>query len=179
MHIFCGKLEMDGEHFINIYGSRTTPEVAPEYKTHDGIIVAGYTVWTEFIAQYYAIKLVDNKPYTFDSAAKYITHLLLEVNGRNLEESKGSFSMACACWFNCTDLEETIADLEEPDTFIPSDEPHGEETQKALFNCIKYIHSQLKNPKPWKINEDFIFELGFKFGMFRTANSFYLGIIKQ
>ncbi len=26
MHIYCSKLEMDGEHFIDIYGSGTTPE---------------------------------------------------------------------------------------------------------------------------------------------------------
>jgi len=32
MHVFCGKLEMDGEHFIDIYGSGTTPDVDPEDK---------------------------------------------------------------------------------------------------------------------------------------------------
>ena len=41
MHIFCAKLEMDGDHFIDIYGSGTTPDIDPEDKTYDGVIVAG------------------------------------------------------------------------------------------------------------------------------------------
>jgi len=177
MHIFCAKLEIDSEHFIDIYGSGTTPEATPENRIHDGMLVAGYSVWTEFIAQYYAIKLIDEKPYVFNSIAEYITQLLFEVNGLDLKISKDSFSMACAYWFNCTDLDDTIAELKEPNTFIPSEDPHGEETQNTLCGCINHIYSQMQNTKPWKITEEFIIELGIKFCMFRTANSFYIGII--
>ena len=53
-------------------------------------------------------------------------------------------------------------------------EPYGNETQNALRNCIEYIHEQMQKDKPWKINEDFIYALGFRFSMFRTMNSFYL-----
>ncbi|GHU93057.1 hypothetical protein FACS1894208_01750 [Clostridia bacterium] len=41
------------------HGSGTTPEnpnMTAIEQAYDGLIVAGYFVWSEFIAQYYAIK---------------------------------------------------------------------------------------------------------------------------
>jgi Pyruvate/2-oxoacid:ferredoxin oxidoreductase delta subunit len=38
VHIFCGKIEMDGEHFIDIYGTGVTPDVAAENQIYDGLL---------------------------------------------------------------------------------------------------------------------------------------------
>jgi len=65
MHVFCGKLEIDGEHFIDIYGSGTTPDCDLEDAEYDGMIVAGYKIWSEFIAQYYAVSLIDEESIDF------------------------------------------------------------------------------------------------------------------
>jgi len=57
-HIYCAKMEMDGEHFIDIYGSGTTPEnpdMTSAERTYDGFLVSGHYVWSEFMAQYYAL----------------------------------------------------------------------------------------------------------------------------
>ena len=177
MHIFCAKLEMDGEHFIDIYGTGTTPDVDLEDKTYDGVIVAGYDVWTEFIAQYYALSIIDGKSSEFADVSDYITHLFHDVHVFDIDRSKGSFSMLCAYWFSCMDFEETLDILNKPGTFLPTNEPHGEETQKALFDCVDYLHHQILNEKPWKITEDFIYGLGFRFSVFRIKNSQYLGKI--
>ena len=174
MHIFCGKLEMEGEHFIDIYGSGTTPDSDTEDKTYDGMIVAGYVVWTEFIAQYYAIKMIDKPTYSFSEIAEYVNHFFHDVNMNDLEGSKGSFSMICAYWINAIDLAKTLETLKMPGTFLPSDEAYGEETQNALWVCIEHICEQMKQEHPWKICEEFIHDLGVKFNMFRVMNSFYL-----
>ena len=175
VHLFCAKSEMDGEHFIDIYGSGTTPEIEGMDKTYDGIIVAGYKVWTEFIAHYYAIKLIDKENLKFEKIASFVTELFHEVNVSDLIGSQKAFSMICSYWLNCMDFEETLEVLSKAGTFLSSDEPHGEETQKALFYCMDYIYDQIKKEKPWKITEDFIYGLGFKFSLFRLNNSQYLG----
>ena len=172
MHIFCAKLEMDDTHFIDIYGSGTTPDIDPEDKTYDGMIVAGYSVWSEFIAQYYAVKMIDKKRHGFTEIAESVTRLFHDVHVDDLEGSKGAFSMICAYWLTCTDLDESLDALEKPGMFMPIEEPHGVETQEALFNCIDYLYKHMQNDKPWKISEDFIYGLGFRFSIFRlkTAN---------
>lgn len=176
MHIYCGLVEMDGEHFIDIFGTGTTPDVAPEDKTYDGIIVAGYTVWTEFIAQYYAIKMIDTKGHEFSDVQQYINGLFYEVNVLELEKSKGSFSMLCSYWLTCEDFSDTFTALGEG-VFMPKNQPHGAETQKALYACIDYLHKQLQKEQPWKISEEFIYQVGYKFSMLRMMNSMLLGIL--
>ena len=78
MHIFCAKLEMDGKHFIDIYGSGTTQD-NPEDEVYDGFVGAGYKVWSEFIAQYFAIKLIDTKGHEFADIVDFVVYLLNEV----------------------------------------------------------------------------------------------------
>ena len=177
MHIFCGELEMDEAHFIDIYGSGTTPDIDPEDKAYDGLIVAGYGVCSEFIAQYYAIKMIDKEIHGFAEIAEFVTQLFHDVSVHELEGSKKAFSMILAYWLNCADFEETLDALNKPGTFMPVDEPHGEETQKALLDCVDYIYEQTQKDKPWKISEDFIYGLGFRFSVFRIKNSQYLEII--
>lgn len=174
MHIFCAKLEMDTEHFIDVYGSGTTPDCDPEDELYDGLIVSGYKVWNEFIAQYYAIKMIDCRKYEYSEVAEYISYLLQEVSGSDIEGSKGAFSMICAYWFNCTDLEETLNSIDKPDTFVSNEEIYQVEVRRTLSKCMYYIYDQMQTEMPWKISESFIYELGDKFNAFRTMNSLYL-----
>jgi len=177
MHIYCAKMEIDENHFIDIYGSGTTYNCSPDEEAYDGIIVAGYNVWSEFIAQYFAIKMIDKKSRRFNDIAEFINRLFHEVTIIDLELSKKAFSMICACWLNCLDFKETLASLYESSFSPLSDEPHGAETQEALCDCTDYMYMQMQRDKPWKIDEEFIYLLGFKFSAFRILNSQYLGVI--
>jgi hypothetical protein len=176
MHIFCALLEMDGDHFIDIDGSGTTPDLDPEDKEYDGMVSAGYTVWTEFIAHYYAIKMIDTESREFPDVAGHINGLFYEVNVLEIEKSKGSFSMLCSYWFNCSDFDKSLDALSKG-KFMPGNVPHSAQTQKALYDCIDFLHNQLKKEKPWKISEEFIYQLGYRFNMLRMMNSILLGII--
>ena len=174
MHIYCAKIEMDDEHFIDIYGTGTTPDCDPDEIEYDGIIVAGYVVWSEFIAHYYAIKMIDKPKYKFNEIAHNIAPLFADIHAHDLEASKGSFSMICSHWLNCVDAEKSIEALQEPDMLLPSDESYAEETQATLYICMRYLHNHMQNEQPWKIDEDFIFALGSNFNSFRIYNSMYL-----
>jgi hypothetical protein len=175
-HIFCAKREIDGEHFIDIYGSGHTPDENPDNKIRDGHLNSGYFVWLEFIAQYYALIKTANRAYDFAEADSFIFDLLSDVTAINLELSKGSFAQACAYWLTCRDAKETIDgldNLDDPDYIIPKSVKYSAETKVALHDCLEYLHTQTKREKPWKISEDFIESLGAKFNMFRVMNNFY------
>ena len=74
-HIYCTKLEMDCTHFIDIYGSGHTPDINPENEIYDGYLNAGYVVWSEFIAQYYTLKMVEINPYNSSDVKDYVDSL--------------------------------------------------------------------------------------------------------
>jgi len=175
MHIFCAKLEMDGKHFIDVFGSGTTPDENPEEKIYDGTITAGYDVWTEFIAQYYALSKACDDAYDFSDVIDYVYELLCEVSIATNELSKGSFSMACAYLLTCGDVEEILNP--DPADENPDPAPYEKKNKEILLDCLRYLHEQLQTEKPWKINEEFIEMLGGKFNWFKTMNSMYLGHI--
>jgi len=102
MHIYCGKTEVDGEHFIDTYGSGHTPDENPDNKIYDGIINAGYEFWSEFIAQYYALIKIE-RAYTFNQAANYILNLFGDVTVRNFLQNKRIFPQAGAGLISCRD----------------------------------------------------------------------------
>lgn len=79
MHIYCGKTEMDGEHFIDVFGSGHTPDPDSEDKVYDGHLNAGYFVWSEFIAEYTATTNMSPIKHSFAEAAPTVFSLLDEV----------------------------------------------------------------------------------------------------
>ena len=177
MHIYCAKLEVDGEHFIDIYGSGHTPDENPENKIYDGYINAGYELWSEFIAQYYTLKKIE-RTYTFAEAADFILDLLGDTTVKYFIESKGIFAQACAYLLACFDIEKVLYDIKNtPDYLIADSDSYGKETKTALLNCLDFIKEQLKQEHPWKINEDFIESLGSRFNTFNVMNSLYMGEI--
>ena len=177
MHIYCAKLEINGEHFIDIYGSGHTPDENPENVLYDGIINAGYDVWSEFIAQYFTLKKVE-RAYTFNEAADFILDLLGDATTKYFIESKGIFAQACAYLLACSDIEKVLSDIKNvPDYLITDSEPYSKETKASLLSCLDFLKEQLKQEYPWKISEDFIESFGSKFNTFRMMNSLYMGDI--
>lgn len=174
MHIYCAKTEMDGEHFIEIFGSGTTPE-EPEDKEYDGYVSAGYFIWSEFIAQYYALRKIPYETYNFPEVVDYVYSLLCEVTVEDLVNSKAPFSMACAYLLTCGDADEILNPPSIPDSEDTA--PYEKENKAALLDCLRLLNNRLQNKKPWKITEEFICNLGYKFHIFRMMNSFYLGTL--
>jgi hypothetical protein len=165
-HIYCAKLEMDGEHFIDIYGSGTTPEreMTSTEMQYDDVLVAGYFVWSEFIAQYYALKHTEQLRPTVKQMSHYIDSLIAEVGHTDNVGEKYAMAFACARLLTCTDAEKQIAYLKENNE---DDLPE----LKALQSCAFFLHEHMQAEKPWKISEDFIAELGQKYLYFKVLNS--------
>lgn len=168
-HIYCTKMEMDeSEHFVEVYGSGTTPEnpaVAREERTYDGTLVGGYGVWSEFIAQYYALKHTESHENAVADRDEYINRLLADVNIASGDSAKGALGMACAYLLTCSDAENTVAMLKEPNDAMP-------QAQRAFLNCLFLIHGQMQKEKPWRIDEEFIADLGGAYIALKTFNSF-------
>ncbi|MDL2264462.1 hypothetical protein LJC31_07415, partial [Synergistaceae bacterium OttesenSCG-928-I11] len=79
MHIYCGKIEVDGEHFIDVFGSRHTSDPDPEDRDYDGYLNAGYFIWSEFIAEYTATMKATPANHTFANTAEFVLGLLNEM----------------------------------------------------------------------------------------------------
>ena len=176
VHIYCAKQEIEGDHFIDVYGSGHTNDENREDEIRDGNLNAGYVVWSEFIAQYYALIKTTVRAYYFDEVIDFIFDMLHEVKVSDIDLSKGAFAQACAYWLTCRDAGETLVAFNEPDYLVPDSEKYGSEMKKSLRACLEYLHTQMKREKPWRITEDFIEALGIKFNMFRLKNSLLLGV---
>jgi len=173
MHIYCTKLEVNGEHFIDIYGSGHTPDENPTNKEYDGFLNAGYYIWTEFIAHYYTMLKTEDKPYTYSDIADDAFSLLGEVNlAYDETKAKDSFARACAYLLTC-DNGNILSDLVE----IDDTDPEERKTEKALRRCLEHLHGNLLKEKPWEINEAYIADLGNKFLFFKVMNSMDMGSI--
>ena len=174
MHIFCAKLEMDGEHFIDTYGSGTTPEreMTASEKQYDGMLVSGYRVWSEFIAQYYAIKHTDTIRPAVKQMSHYIDGMLSEVGHIDHVGEKYAMAFACARLLTCKDAEEQVSYLRE------NNEDDLTE-QKAFQSCLFYLHEHMQTEKPWKITEVFIAGLGERYLYFKVTNSNFEDLLAQ
>ena len=171
MHIYCAKMEMDTEHFIDIYGSGHTPDPDPEDKTYDGYVSAGYFIWSEYIAEYYAITKTAPRKHTFPAIADNVLSMLSEINAAN-EESKTIFAMMCAYILTCRDVSDVIHKFGGSDFELRSKTPEGEKALATLGNCLRYLYEHMLMEKPWKITEEFIGDLGSLYVAFVVSNSF-------
>lgn len=171
MHIYCGKTEMDGEHFIDVFGSGHTPNPDPEDKAYDGYLNAGHFIWSEFIAEYTATMKAVPARHTFADAAESVFALLDEIVISN-EESKYSFAMMSAYVLSCFDAENILDDMS---FIIPDSIPNGERTITVLQKCLCYLYEKVQSKNPYKITEEFIADLGSLYVTFLTMNSVALG----
>jgi len=174
MHIYCAKTEMDGEHFIDVYGSGHTPDLNPDNKMYDGQVSAGYAVWSEFIAEYFAtIKAVQQK-HRFNDIVEMVFNLLGEVTAAG-DGAKYCFAMMSAYILSCADAREAIEKISK----ISDGSPNGEAATLALQDCLVFLYSHVQGKRPCTITEEFIQELGCKYLMFLIRNSVYLGAAWQ
>ena len=179
MHIYCAKTEIDGEHFIDIYGTGTTPERGGDFDIYDGQLASGYDIWEEFIAHYYSFKYTEKRKYAFSTLElEYIFDLLSDIVADNMY-AKGSLSYVCAILLTCTDADKILENLKTPNFIYSDDNPNGKIARVAFSNCLSHLYSQMQKEKPWKINEPFISEIGGKYTWFAAINSIYLGMVKR
>lgn len=172
MHIHCAKTEVDGEHFIDIYGSGHTHDLHPDDKIYDGQVNAGYTVWCEFIAEYFATVKSSPQKNRFITIAEKLLDLLKDITVAE-EGAKYSFSFLSAYILSCADAPEAIKKL----GGISDGSPNGEAATQALQDCLAYLHDHVQSKQPCKISEDFIHTLGCLYLMFVIRNSVYLGVV--
>ena len=175
MHIFCAKSEMDGEHFIDIYGSGHTSGKNPDNKDYDGALNVGYVIWSEVIAQYYALVKASGRFSFARIDMQTIAEHLLEVHsGASPQSCKRCFSMACSYLLACSDAGKVLSRIGTPDFIWKDGAPYGQESRTSFLACAKLLYEHLQNDKPWKITEEFIGDLGTAFFMFKMMNSFYM-----
>lgn len=172
MHIYCTKTEMDNEHFIDIYGSGHTPDPVPVDKVYDGQLNAGYTVWSEFVAEYYAVIKTSPQRHLFADIVEPMFSLLDEVNIRD-EGAKGSFSMLCAYLLSSINADKAIESVAD----ISDGSSKGKDAVAALQDCLVYLYNHIRSITPCKITEDFIHVLGCKYLMFVPMNSMYMDLV--
>jgi hypothetical protein len=172
MHIFCAKAEIDGEHFIDIYGTGTMPDL--EDKDYEGIMSAGHVVWSEFIAQYYALQEMCKDSFRFADIKASVREFLNEVTNDNIVAAKPIFAQLCAYWLNSSNGKEAMLKLDTPGFFIDSSSPYGDGLKEALYNCLVLLYNKTCDEKPWKITAEFIEELGDRYLDVRGMNSLFL-----
>lgn len=172
MHIYCAKTEMDSKQFIDIYGTGHTPDPDPADREYDGCVNAGYAVWSEFIAEYYAIIKTMKQRFYYDDIVEYTFSLLAEVHIAN-ENRKTDFSMLCTWLLSCVDCEDALAKI----AGISDGSPEGIATVEALRDCLTYLCEHMQQENPCHITEDFVYTLGRKHLMFTLQNSQYLGLL--
>lgn len=112
--------------------------MTPAEKTYDGELVGGYAVWSEFIAQYYTLKHTEITHPTADEVSGCINKLLYSVGCMGNKGDKYALSLACARLLACSDAEETISLLKEPDDEMPTE-------QRAFLSCLFLLHEHLQD----------------------------------
>ena len=166
MHIYCAKSEVDGEHFIDIYGSGNP------YDESDEVLRDGYFIWSEFMADYYADKHTQSGQFTFESVRNDILKCLDKVVIAP-KDNRRDFEWACLNLLTMHNAESVINRITEPDVIISGDSERAQTARNTLDNCVQRLCRQIQNEKPWKISEDFVVLLGEDYSTFERCNTFY------
>jgi|GEM_PF-1461039 len=166
MHIYCAKVEVDREHFIDIYGSGSP------YNKDDEALRDGYYIWSEFIADYYAEKHTKHGQFTFDSCRGIILKCLDEVVIAP-KDNRRDFEWACHNVLTMCDSESIIDRLTEPDVIFSGDSDKAHNTRRLFSDCVQLLHKQMQTEKPWKISEEFVAKLGDSYHSFESCHTFY------
>lgn len=166
MHIYCAKIEVDGQHFLDIYGSDTP------YET-DEVLHDGYHIWSEFIADYYAVKHTQRGQFTFESVRDDILQCLeKDITGEG-KDSRRDFVCACLNLLTMHEAEAVLPRLTDSDIIFSGNSTKAQNIRRIFANCVQLLYKQIQTTKPYKINEDFIVELGESYSSFETANTLY------
>jgi hypothetical protein len=158
MHIFTALTEMRGEtHFYDIWGIGTTPKYNPtdpnwQYRFD------GYFVWTEFIAQYYALRLTQCRGTTLSSNRYRVNEFICDLKSDDRSYIRESIPWICAYYLSSEDAGEN---LPQPKVKLEV----SSQTWECLSDCLVYLFEHMQNDKPWEITEAFIIGLGEKLAL--------------
>ncbi|GHV42743.1 hypothetical protein FACS189490_12360 [Clostridia bacterium] len=167
MHIFCAKNEVDGEHFIDIYGNGLTID-------DDDYADAGYHLWSEFIAQHYAMVHCETMEPSFEMAQGFIFDYICEVVVGKVS-AKDNLAQVFARLLNCSDFEEVLARIEnDPEFFFIDSEKFGEQARQSFLRILRYLRDMLNREKPWKIDLEQMLDLGELYTGFLALNTAFL-----
>lgn len=166
MHIFCAKTEVDGEHFIDIYGSGSP------YDESDDVLRDGYFLWSEFIADYYADLHTQKGRFTFESIRDDVLNAL-DKSVVVPMDNRRDIGWACLRLLTVHDSDSVIKRITEPDFIFPGDSPQAQNLRNCLSDCVLLLHRQMQSEKPWKITRGFIEVLGDTYLLFESCNTFY------
>jgi len=165
IHIFCAKVEVEGKHFFDIYGSETPYEI-------DEVLHDGYYIWSEFIADYYALKYTRSGQFTFESVRNNIIKCL-DKDITAPKDYRRDFVWACLDLITMYEAESILNRITEPDIIISGDSLHAQNLRNIFNDCVQLLYRQIQRDKPYKISEDFIAELGESYNSFETVNTLY------
>ena len=165
IHIYCAKIEIDGEHFFDLYGNETPYEA-------DEILHDGYYIWSEFIADYYASKYTRSGQFAFESVRNRIIKCL-EKDITTPKDNRRDFVWACLDLITMYEAETILNRLTEPDIIISGESTTAQNLRSVFNDCVQLLYRQIQKEKPYKITEDFIVELGDSYNSFETVNTLY------
>lgn len=172
--MFCVLNEMPRqEHFIDIYLGSTPDMNLPTAaaRQEDGILSAGYEVWREFIADYIALRL-DPKGFEHDfrSAVPYMKKMIAQI-GVYKPVSKRSMSNLLVTLMTCSDEKDAV---HHTNTLMKGS------AQLMLSDIAAMVYEHISicpagewnitdaQQYPWKIDRQFIYDLGSKYLMLIT-----------
>lgn len=153
-HIFCLVHEIDGEDFFEKYCEDK------EDPTKNGMICAGYAIWREFIADYIAAQINPFfRPLSMRELKKEVYELDKEWNNTNPKAKIFVSQMLADILLNTKVRQKenpgAILQLLEKEKVFTSKVPNA-----SYSGMIRILHKQLLRDEYWKINADFIWELG-------------------
>jgi len=166
MHIYCAKTEVDGEHFIDKYGGNVPYE-------SDEALRDGYYISSEFIADYYADRYTRDGQFSFDSVRDDISQCLYKDITAGGQDNRRDFEWACLRLLTVFDMESVINRIIEPDVILSGNSSYAQNARRLFNECVQLLYKQIQTEKPWKVNEDFIAELGENYLSFETVNTLY------
>ncbi|GHU59685.1 hypothetical protein AGMMS49975_27520 [Clostridia bacterium] len=166
-HIFCAKNEVDGEHFIDIYGNGLTID-------DDDYVDAGYHLWSEFIAQHYALIHCETAKPSFERAHDFIFDNICKVVA-GTASAKDCLAQTYAHLYNCSDFEEILSRIEsDPNFFFVDGEKFGKQARQSFLRILSYLRDMLNRDKPWKISLEQMLDLGELYMTFLAFNTVFL-----
>ena len=173
-HIYCAKKEIDGDHFIDVYG---TGCLIGDIEDTDGISI-GYTAWSETIANYIARTIIPHDILTSEEAAGTIVCLLGEL-AHEREYRKYGFSRLFSYIMACvSDIDRMLTTLDSPSCLIYKNQELAAETRLMFKSVLELIYERIKSGQPWKITKDFIDDFEVRYLMFVGMNERFYKVNK-
>lgn len=151
-HILACREEIGGELFFDLFcvDYAESPE-------EDGYINAGYAIWREFSAELFAMDIDDGcVPFTISSVKKYIINLCKEIT---FDEPNAKEAMYRLLIFLFKSDDYYFSKNE--DDFIKHISNCGLSVVLDFESVIRLVYQHLAGDSSWKIDVDFIMELGF------------------